>query len=113
MPSDERNPDVPGRGTPSGPPGDADDRAEPRLAAEIQRQVTELAQRRYEPAVRHELLRQLAERRAASSRTPVARFDYLPVHIGYDSVQVRGELLISQQSYAEARPYLTALDLVP
>jgi subtilisin family serine protease len=113
MPSDERNSDVPGRGTPSGPPGDADDRAEPQLAAQIQRQVTELAQRRYEPAVRHELLRQLAERRAAGSRTPVARFDYLPAHIGYDSLQVSGELLISQQSYAEARPYLTALDLVP
>lgn len=35
MPSDERNSDASGRGTPSGPPGDADDQAEPRLLAQL------------------------------------------------------------------------------
>src|SRR5437899_12770308 len=100
MPSDEPNSAAPGR---SGPPpaDDGGGRAELAQAAEIQRQVTELAQRRYEPAVRHELLRQLADRRAAASRAPVVRFDYLPVGIGYDSLQVSGQLLITRRSFTE------------
>src|SRR5215472_19344887 len=110
MPSDEHYSAEPGH---SGPPGDnGGDRAEPALTAEIQRQVTELAQRRYEPAVRHELLRQLADRRLAASRTPVVRFESLLVDVGYDSLLVSGELLITQRSFAEAQPYLTALGLV-
>src|SRR5262252_6813830 len=102
MPSDERDSAEPGRGG----------RAEPALTAEIQRQVTELARRRHEPAVRHELLRQLADRRVAASRTPVVRFDYLPVDVGFDSLLVSGELLITQRSFTEAEPYLDALGLV-
>lgn len=112
MPSDERNSADPGRAGPPG--GERGGRGEPpSAAAEIQRQVTELAQRRYEPAVRHELLRHLTERRAAASRAPVVRFDYLPVGLGFDSLLVSGELLITQRSFTEARPYLTALGLVP
>src|SRR5215472_18283603 len=111
MPSDEHNSAEPGRGGP--PPGDdGGGRAEPALTAEIQRQVTELAQRRYEPAVRHELLRQLADRRVAASRTPVVRFDSLPVDVGFDSLLVSGELLITQRSFTEAEPYLDALGMV-
>jgi len=111
MPSDEHYSAEPGRGGP--PPGDnGGGRAEPALTAEIQRQVTELAQRRYEPAVRHELLRQLADRRVAASRTPVVRFDSLPVDVGYDSLLVSGEVLITQRSFTEAQPYLDALGLV-
>jgi subtilisin family serine protease len=111
MPSDERNSDAPGHGGP--PPGDdGGGQAGPAQVAEIQRQVTELAQRRYEPAVRHELLRQLTGRRAGASRTPVVRFSYLPVDAGYDPLLVSGELLITRDSFRDAQPYLTALGLV-
>jgi subtilisin family serine protease len=111
MPSDERNSDELGRGVWPGRPG-GDKREDLQLASEIQRQVTELAQRRYEPAVRHELLRQLAERRAAGAGGSVIEFDSLKVDVGYDSLLVRGELLISQQSFAQAEPYLASLGLV-
>src|ERR1051326_1388381 len=110
MPSDERNSAGSGRGVWPMRPGGGK-RADLQLATEIQRQVTELAQRRYEPAVRHELLRKLAERRAAGADGSVIEFDRLLVDVGYDSLLVRGELLISQQSFAEAEPYLTSLGL--
>ncbi len=110
MPSDERNSDQIGRGVWPGRP-DGDKREDLRLASEVQRQVTELAQRRYEPAVRHELLRKLAERRAAGGDGSVIEFDSLLVDVGYDSLLVRGELLISQQSFAQAQPYLASLGL--
>ena len=112
MPFDERNSDDLGRGVWPGRPG-GDKREDLQLATEIQRQVTELAQRRYEPAVRHELLRKLAERRAAGDGGSVIEFDSLKVDVGYDSLLVRGELLISQQSFAQAEPYLASLGLVP
>jgi subtilisin family serine protease len=79
------------------------------LEALEQRQVIELASRRYEPAVRHELLRVLERRRrpdadaGSGSGLPVVEFDYLPVEIGFDTLLVRGEILITAQSY-EGRP---------
>ena len=111
MPSDERNSDESGRGVWPGRPAGGKG-ADLQLASEIQRQVTELAQRRYEPAVRHELLRKLAERRAAGAGS-VIEFDSLKVDVGYDSLLVRGELLISQQSFAQAESYLASLGLRP
>jgi subtilisin family serine protease len=108
MPSDESNSRHVGRGVWPRRPGGGKS-ADLQLATEIQRQVTELAQRRYEPAVRHELLRKLAERRAADAGGSVIEFDRLLVDVGYDSLLVPGELLISQQSFTEAEPYLTAL----
>ena len=45
-------------------------------------------------------------------RRAVIEFDSLKVDVGYDSLLVRGELLISQQSFAQAEPYLASLGLV-
>jgi subtilisin family serine protease len=139
MPFDEGNKGDPFR-------GDFPDRPdrEPwgELEAEVQRQVIELAQRRYEPAIRHELLRLIQQRRelpapepaqrtpepepgksraagpgpgaqrpqdAAAARrersvggTPggeITQFDVLPVAVGFDTLLVRGELLITAESY--------------
>jgi hypothetical protein len=126
MPFDEENKGDPFRGDFPGPP----DRGPwDQLEAGVQRQVTELAQRRYEPAVRHELLRLLQQRRQPPApddqpperepgqrpRDPAAgqrgdspgdppaggttQFDFLPVDIGFDTLLVRGELLITTESY--------------
>jgi Subtilase family len=126
MPFDERNTgdpfrdDFPGR-------GDHGDE----LEAGVQRQVIELAQRRSEPAIRHELLRLLQGRRLPGpERHPgqpeqhadrpmddITQFDYLPAEVGFDTLMVRGELLITTQSYdgqpagPAARGYLDALEM--
>lgn len=103
------------------------------LAAQVHSQVTELAQLRYQPWARHELLRLLQERRriprgAELERTPgsheapsnpdrdppaVTQFDYLPVEVGFDTLVVRDELLITRNSYADAKPQLDQLGLEP
>ncbi|MGE5293043.1 MAG: S8 family peptidase [Micromonosporaceae bacterium] len=77
-----------------------------RLEADIQRQVIELAQRRYEPALRHEMARALQQRRQDYKRRKprgrdpiVVDFDFLPVKRGFDTLMARGELLITKESY--------------
>ena len=134
MPFDERNigdpfrDDFPGRG---------DHEPWEELEAGVQRQVIELAQRRNEPAIRHELLRLLQQRRlprperrpeqpeqaerpeqpADSPADDITQFDYLPVEVGFDTLMVHGELLITAQSYngqsgdPGARGYLDALEM--
>jgi len=141
MPFDEENKGDPFRGD---FPGRPDHEPWGELAADVQRQVTELAQRRYEPAVRHELLRLLQQRREPptpergrrppqrqrgqrAGRTPdseITQFDVLPVAVGFDTLLVRGELLITAESYdglsgaaarqgpfRNAREYIEALEM--
>ena len=91
-------------------------------AEDVQWEVQQLARLRYEPAVRHELLRLLEARRADGKGA--VQFDYLPVEVGFDTLMVKGELLITTASYlgypgglkwygraASAKPYLDALGL--
>jgi Subtilase family len=95
---------------------------------DVQWEVQQLADLRYEPSVRHELLRLLKERRAGAGED-VVQFDYLPADVGFDTVAVKGELLITAESYLgypgglkwtgrghtaqghSAKPYLDALGL--
>jgi hypothetical protein len=116
MPFDEGNKGDPFRGDFPGPPDPApgDD-----LAARVHRQVTELAQRRYEPAVRHQRLGLPQRRRrppppesAPEPGAPppgtgrdgsITQFDFLPVTVGFDTLLASGELLITAQSY-DGRP---------
>jgi hypothetical protein len=91
-------------------PGRPDHESWGELEAGVQRQVTELAQRRFEPAVRHELLRLLERRRREPTRYAahnlagdILQFDFLPVNVGFDTLLVRGELLINAQDY-DGRP---------
>jgi hypothetical protein len=117
MPFDEENKGDPFRGDFAGRPNH-----EPwdELEVRLQRQVIELAQRRYDPAIRHEQLRllqqrrqrpdprrsepQRQERRADSpSNDYVTQFDFLPVEVGFDTLFVRGEILISATDY-DGRP---------
>jgi subtilase family protein len=121
MDSDQRNRGVPFPGdfpgwqsyTPGGTPED------------VQRAVQQLTQLRFEPWVRHELLRLLRERREGAGED-VVQFDYLPAEVGFDTLLVKGELLITTESYfgypgglrwndrgQGARPYLDALGLQP
>jgi hypothetical protein len=121
MDSDQRNRGVPFPGdfsgwrsdTPGGTPED------------VQWAAQQLAQLRYEPAVRHELLRLLEERREDAGED-VIQLDHLPVEVGFDHVMVKGELLITTESYygypggltwndrdRSAKPYLDALGLQP
>jgi subtilisin family serine protease len=98
------------------------------LRAAVQRQVTELAQLRHEPAVRHLLLRQLQDRRQPPERfqpppgleryaqvaageaaygggdEPVTQFGYLPVKEGFDTLLASNELLITGRSYDGRHP---------
>jgi subtilisin family serine protease len=77
--------------------------------ARVQRGVADLTQRRYQPAIRHELLRLLNDRRqgdqpepgaaAAAGSLPVARIGFLPAEVGFDTLHLPGELLITGQSY--------------
>jgi hypothetical protein len=91
---------------------------------DVQWAVQQLAQLRYEPSVRHELLRLLQERREGGE--DVVQFDYLPTEVGFDTLLVKGELLITTESYfgypgglqwndrgQSAKPYLDALGLQP
>ncbi len=126
VPFDEENTGNPFEGDFAGLP-DHDSAGE--LAAGVHRQVTELAQRRHDPSMRHERLRLLQQRRAAGTavagadRSPaaaVAQFDFLPVESGFDTLLVRGELLITAESYEgragrggarAARDYLDVLGM--
>ena len=109
------------------------------LTAAVQHQVSELARRRHDPAVRHELLKALQRRREPSNgekaaprpgqrpdnyRHDVAQFDFLPAETGFDTLHVQGELLITGRSYdgrgasaarrgqdRYAKPYLDELGL--
>jgi Subtilase family len=120
MDSDQRNRGVPFPGdfpgwrsdTPGGTPED------------VQWAVQQLTQLRYEPAVRHELLRLMMERREGGE--DVVQFEYLPAEVGFDTVLVKGELLITTESYfgypgglrwtgraQSAKPYLDSLGLEP
>src|SRR5689334_8214116 len=93
MESDQRNRGVPfpddfsdwRSDTPGGTPED------------VQWAVQQLAQLRYEPSVRHELLRLLKERREGAD--DAVQFDYLPAEVGFDTLLVKGELLITTESY--------------
>jgi hypothetical protein len=86
------------------------------LAAIVQRQVSDMAQLRFEPAIRHQNLRLLQQRRQPepSARQPeqragslrdgaVTQFDFLPVNVGFDTLLVPDELLITGRSY-DGRP---------
>jgi subtilisin family serine protease len=97
MPFDEPNSGGLFADDPPGPPGcDSSDE----LRAEVQRQVSDLTQSRYEPAIRHEMLRVLQARRADSKPVPgITQFDFLPAEVGSDIAFVRGELLITCRSY--------------
>jgi hypothetical protein len=143
VPFDEENRGDPFRGDFPDPHGQ-----EPldELQTRLQRQTIELAQRRHEPATRTELLRALQRRRQPpqpdqgprtrqQERQPqesasrpgdraITQFDFLPVGVGFDTLLVRGELLVAAQSYhgrpgpadrqgadQNARPYLDALGM--
>jgi hypothetical protein len=82
------------------------------LEARVQRGAIELAQRRYQPAVRHEHHRLLNERRRGplppgtppqhTSGFPAAavpEIGSLPVETGFDTLLAPGELLITGRSY--------------
>jgi subtilisin family serine protease len=92
---------------------------------DVQWAVQQLTQLRYEPSVRHELLRLVKERREDAGED-VVQFDWLPAEVGFDTLLVKGELLITTESYfgypgglqwndraQSARPYLDALGLQP
>lgn len=111
MAFDEGNYGDPFRGDFPGRPGHEPwEELEPR----VQRQVVDLTQRRFEPAVRHHLLRLLQQRRRReleAQRKPARnrrgesaiQFDFLPVEVGFDTLLKRGELLITGHSY-DGRP---------
>ena len=128
MPFDEPNNDVrPGH------------EAQDEFTAAVQHQVSELARRRHDPAVRHELLKALQRRREPLDgkkaaprpgqrpdkyRHDLAQFDFLPAETGFDTLHVQGELLITGYSYdgrgasagrqgrdRYAKPYLDELGL--
>lgn len=88
------------------------------VVAGVERQVSQLTQLPGQPAVRHQLLGLLQDRRAPEPPRPQPRatageqddaqrsgagvltqFDYLPVRVGYDTLFARGELLITRLSY--------------
>ena len=89
-------------------------------AEDVQWEVQQLARLPFEPSVRHEMLRLLDQRRTAAE--DAVQFDYLPAEVGFDTLMVRGELLITAESYDgypgglkwngpghNAKPYLDAL----
>ena len=114
MPFDQKIPDPPRGGFPG---LDGFEQWEA-VVAGVERQVSQLTQLPYQPAVRHQKLRVLQERRAPEPPRPepraaaheqddvqrsgadlVTQFDYLPVRVGYDTLFARGELLITRRSY--------------
>jgi hypothetical protein len=125
MPFNQQNTGVP---FPGDYPGRPEHQRWEELEARVQRDVIDLARRRYEPAVRHERLRLLGqrrqpgqpgagpqERRAGRHADDVTQFDVLPKRVGFDTLLKRGELLITGQSYdgrraddGEPRPGPTA-----
>ncbi len=97
MPFDEENRGDPFRGD---FPGWADDEHRRRLGTTVRRRTTELARLRREPGIRHGLLGALEVRRGQQQPGDgVIRFDYLPAAEGFDSLLVRGELLLTPESY--------------
>ena len=112
MPFDQKIPDPPRGGFPG---LDGFEQWEA-VVAGVERQVSQLTQLPYQPAVRHQLLRLLQDRRAPEAPEPratageqddaqrsgddlVTQFDYLPVQVGYDTLFARAELLITRRSY--------------
>jgi len=80
--------------------------------ARVQRGVAALTQRRDQPAIRHELLRLLNERRRGQPEpgtsppehvdgiaAGVREIGFLPAHTGFDTLLTPGELLITGSSY--------------
>jgi subtilase family protein len=81
-------------------PGWADDEHRRRLGTAVQRQTAELTQLRREPGLRQSLLGTLDQRRHPQQPGDgIVRFDYLPAAEGFDSLLVRGELLLTAESY--------------
>jgi Subtilase family len=95
------------------------------LAAAVQRHGADLAELRWQPAIRRHLLRSLQQRRPGPGSTAtVTRFDVLPGEEGSDLLHVPGELLITGHSYdgrspgarsagPGAKPYLDAVGMEP
>ena len=123
MPFDQKIPDPPRGGFP-GLEGFEQWEA---VVAGVERQVSQLTQLPYQPAVRHQMLRVLQDRRAPEPPRPepsaaageqddvqrsgadlVTQFDYLPVRVGYDTLFARGELLITRRSYDGQGPDTSA-----
>lgn len=75
-------------------------------------QVTELTQRRHQPAVRRNILTTLQSRRAARGRD-VLQFDVLPRDEGFDHLLVGGEILLTSAAYRDpaTAPILDAYGL--
>jgi RNA polymerase sigma factor (sigma-70 family) len=97
MPFNQQNTGVP---FPGDYPGRSEHQRWEELEARVQRDVIDLARRRYEPAVRHEMLRLLSQRRQPGRPADdVTQFDVLPKRVGFDTLLKRGELLITGQSY--------------
>src|SRR5712691_1745277 len=97
MPFNQQNTGVP---FPGDYPGRSEHQRLEELEARVQRDVIDLARRRYEPAVRHEMLRLLSQRRQPGRPADdVTQFDVLPKRVGFDTLLKRGELLITGQSY--------------
>jgi hypothetical protein len=81
-------------------PGWPDDEHRRRVGTVVQRQTAVLAQLRREPDLRQRLLGTLDQRRhPQQAGDGIVRFDYLPVAEGFDSLLVRGELLLTAESY--------------
>ena len=97
MPFDEENRGEPFRGD---FPGWADDDHRRRLGTTVRRRSAELAQLRREPRRRQGLLSALDQRRHEQRPGDgIIRFDYLPAAEGFDTLLVRGELLLTPESY--------------
>jgi hypothetical protein len=103
MPFDQANKGNPFPGDFPGWPGSA---PVSDLEAVVAHQVNELAQLRYQPAIRHQYLTLLQQRRQPAQALrgidgaeAVTEFDFLPVEFGFDTLLVPGELLITRRSY--------------
>src|SRR5215469_5140760 len=91
----------------------------------VEHEVNQLTQLPHAPAIRHQLLRVLQERRSgpqpdrpgqvraeegeadsgrADDGFPPTRFEYLPVQVGYDTLLAQGGLLITGRSYDGRHP---------
>jgi hypothetical protein len=81
-------------------PGWDDDEHRRQVGTAVQRQTAELAQLRGEPSLRQRLLGSLDQRRHPQrAGDGIVRFDYLPAAEGFDALLVRGELLLTAESY--------------
>ena len=85
------------------------------LTAAIQRQVTGMTLLPYDPTARQQMLRLVQQRRADADddETGVVQFCYLPAAVGFDTLFVENELLITAESCERGRAYLDALKLAP